>query len=226
MRHADMHDFVYCWAGEGIGSAIMLEGRLRRGATGGAGEIGFMPGAGRQPGAPGHPRPTPVGSTSWQVGTPSCAWLAAVAWWGRTAKAVVAAAAAAPASDGGLLDQLADPFTQPASLPWSASSTRHWWCWPAPCCCAGGESATGPVSRASWGELAMVSPMLVVSSLDGRPRLRGRPARRTGPGPQPRLLVRLVRRSAPSRVPHVPRSTPSRLTRRKPVRHHSRDLPS
>ena len=36
-------DFVYCWAGEGIGSAIMLDGRLRRGATGGAGEIGFMP---------------------------------------------------------------------------------------------------------------------------------------------------------------------------------------
>jgi predicted NBD/HSP70 family sugar kinase len=34
------------WADEGLGGALVLGGRLHRGATGGAGEIGFMQGAG------------------------------------------------------------------------------------------------------------------------------------------------------------------------------------
>ncbi|TYB70942.1 ROK family transcriptional regulator [Nonomuraea sp. PA05] len=41
-------DFVLLWADAGIGSAIVLDGRVRRGATGGAGEVGYMP----APGAP------------------------------------------------------------------------------------------------------------------------------------------------------------------------------
>ncbi|GGP09191.1 ROK family transcriptional regulator [Nonomuraea glycinis] len=41
-------DFVLLWADEGIGAAIVLGGRLHRGATGGAGEVGYMP----TPGAP------------------------------------------------------------------------------------------------------------------------------------------------------------------------------
>ncbi|GAA4531503.1 ROK family transcriptional regulator [Nonomuraea ferruginea] len=41
-------DFVLLWADAGIGSAIVLGGRLHRGATGGAGEVGYMP----APGAP------------------------------------------------------------------------------------------------------------------------------------------------------------------------------
>ncbi|MFI6922568.1 ROK family protein [Nonomuraea spiralis] len=41
-------DFVLLWADEGIGSAIVLGGRMHRGATGGAGEVGYMP----TPGAP------------------------------------------------------------------------------------------------------------------------------------------------------------------------------
>ncbi|MGC5012247.1 ROK family transcriptional regulator [Streptosporangium sp. DT93] len=41
-------DFVLLWAGEGLGSALVLGGRLHRGATGGAGEVGYMP----TPGAP------------------------------------------------------------------------------------------------------------------------------------------------------------------------------
>jgi predicted NBD/HSP70 family sugar kinase len=39
-------DFVLVWADVGIGVAIMLNGRLHRGSTGAAGEIGFMPVAG------------------------------------------------------------------------------------------------------------------------------------------------------------------------------------
>ncbi|MFG3438760.1 ROK family protein [Nonomuraea sp. NPDC047897] len=44
----DHPDFVLLWADEGIGSAIVLGGRMHRGATGGAGEVGYMP----TPGAP------------------------------------------------------------------------------------------------------------------------------------------------------------------------------
>ncbi|MET7466770.1 ROK family transcriptional regulator [Nonomuraea sp. NPDC005501] len=41
-------DFVLLWADEGIGAAVVLGGRMHRGATGGAGEVGYMP----APGAP------------------------------------------------------------------------------------------------------------------------------------------------------------------------------
>ncbi|MFE2725852.1 ROK family transcriptional regulator [Kitasatospora sp. NPDC059327] len=36
-------DFVLLWAGEGTGAAIVIAGRLHRGFTGGAGEVGYMP---------------------------------------------------------------------------------------------------------------------------------------------------------------------------------------
>lgn len=41
------------WLGHGIGAAVVLDGALRRGASGGAGEVGFlpMPGAGGLPSA-------------------------------------------------------------------------------------------------------------------------------------------------------------------------------
>ncbi|MFJ1704140.1 ROK family transcriptional regulator [Kitasatospora sp. NPDC088346] len=41
-------DFVLLWAEEGVGAAIVIAGRLHRGFTGGAGEVGYMP----VPGAP------------------------------------------------------------------------------------------------------------------------------------------------------------------------------
>ncbi|MEV6327511.1 ROK family transcriptional regulator [Streptomyces sp. NPDC051909] len=39
----DRDDFVLLWLGQGVGAAVVLDGRLRRGASGGAGEIGFLP---------------------------------------------------------------------------------------------------------------------------------------------------------------------------------------
>ncbi|MEU1216083.1 ROK family transcriptional regulator [Streptomyces sp. NPDC005791] len=39
----DRDTFVLLWLGHGIGAAVMLDGKLRRGASGGAGEIGFLP---------------------------------------------------------------------------------------------------------------------------------------------------------------------------------------
>ncbi|MFF3403262.1 ROK family transcriptional regulator [Streptomyces sp. NPDC002659] len=39
----DRDTFVFLWLGHGVGAALFLDGRLRRGASGGAGEIGFLP---------------------------------------------------------------------------------------------------------------------------------------------------------------------------------------
>ncbi|MCK2219818.1 ROK family protein [Actinomadura sp. ATCC 31491] len=46
-------DFAVIWAGVGQGLGVMLNGRLHRGITGGAGEIGWLP-------VPGEPLPTDV----------------------------------------------------------------------------------------------------------------------------------------------------------------------
>ncbi|WP_051696255.1 ROK family transcriptional regulator [Streptomyces sp. NRRL S-244] len=49
----DLDSFVLLWLGAGVGAAVVLDGHLRRGASGGAGEIGFLPvpGTGRLPSA-------------------------------------------------------------------------------------------------------------------------------------------------------------------------------
>jgi len=39
----DRDTFVLLWLGHGVGASVMLDGRLRRGASGGTGEIGFLP---------------------------------------------------------------------------------------------------------------------------------------------------------------------------------------
>jgi predicted NBD/HSP70 family sugar kinase len=50
----DRETFVLLWLGHGVGAAVVLDGALRRGASGGAGEIGFLP----VPGTPGLPSST------------------------------------------------------------------------------------------------------------------------------------------------------------------------
>jgi predicted NBD/HSP70 family sugar kinase len=42
-RAVGVDDFVLLWADEGVGAAIVIDGRLHGGATGGAGEVGFIP---------------------------------------------------------------------------------------------------------------------------------------------------------------------------------------
>lgn len=51
----DRDTFVLLWLGGGTGAAVVLDGALRRGASGGAGEIGFLPvpGTGGMPSATG-----------------------------------------------------------------------------------------------------------------------------------------------------------------------------
>ncbi|MEU4875930.1 ROK family transcriptional regulator [Streptomyces sp. NPDC021608] len=50
----DRDTFVLLWLGHGIGAAVVLDGDLRRGASGGTGEIGFLP----VPGTDGLPSAT------------------------------------------------------------------------------------------------------------------------------------------------------------------------
>lgn len=40
---SDRDSFAFLWLGHGVGAGIFLDGRLRRGVSGGAGEIGFLP---------------------------------------------------------------------------------------------------------------------------------------------------------------------------------------
>lgn len=49
----DVDDLVLLWVGRGVGLAVVLGGRLHRGATGAAGEIGYLP-------LPGVPSPASV----------------------------------------------------------------------------------------------------------------------------------------------------------------------
>jgi len=42
-RARGVDDFVLLWADEGLGAAIVIDGSLHSGATGGAGEVGFLP---------------------------------------------------------------------------------------------------------------------------------------------------------------------------------------
>ncbi|MYT18012.1 Sugar kinase of the NBD/HSP70 family, may contain an N-terminal HTH domain [Streptomyces sp. SceaMP-e96] len=51
----DRDTFVLLWLGQGTGAAVVLDGTLRRGASGGTGEIGFLPvpGTGALPSASG-----------------------------------------------------------------------------------------------------------------------------------------------------------------------------
>lgn len=50
----DGDDFGLIYVGDGIGGALVLNGQVRRGATGSAGEIGFLPWNGAGGGAPAH----------------------------------------------------------------------------------------------------------------------------------------------------------------------------
>ncbi|MFD7295845.1 ROK family transcriptional regulator [Streptomyces sp. NPDC059897] len=50
----DRDTFVLLWLGLGIGAAVVLDGKLRRGASGGTGEVGFLP----VPGTAGLPSAT------------------------------------------------------------------------------------------------------------------------------------------------------------------------
>jgi predicted NBD/HSP70 family sugar kinase len=100
-------DFVLVWAGRGVGLAVMLGGRLHRGGTGAAGEIGFLP-------VPGADVPREVtrrgvkGAFQQLAGADTVRTLAREhGFRGASAGDVVRAAIAAGTKGGPLLDELA-----------------------------------------------------------------------------------------------------------------------
>jgi predicted NBD/HSP70 family sugar kinase len=98
---AGADDFVLMWVGGGVGLATMLGGRLHRGVTGAAGEIGWLP-------VPGAPVTADVrdgrlgGGLQWLAGAEAVSAIAAECGFaGASAGESVRAAVAAHAAAGG-----------------------------------------------------------------------------------------------------------------------------
>ena len=107
----DRDTFVLLWLGHGTGAAVVLDGALRRGASGGTGEIGFLP----VPGTTGLPSATDcAGGFHSLAGSAAIARLAAEHGFpaedahASAAARLVGEAVARPGGAGAFLDALAD----------------------------------------------------------------------------------------------------------------------
>ncbi|MEV4376387.1 ROK family transcriptional regulator [Streptosporangium sp. NPDC049644] len=165
-------DFVLVWAGVGQGLGVMLGGRLHRGFTGGAGEIGWLP-------VPGEPLPTDVsepqsGSFQRLVGGDAVAGLASAYGIGSVTEATpvgerVRTAVAAGAE--AFLDELAGRLAvgvaavavvlDPGLIVLSGDVGR-----------AGGDALAARVQDAV-ARVCPSQPRVVVSRVRGNPVLRG-----------------------------------------------------
>ncbi|MBG0828835.1 ROK family transcriptional regulator [Planomonospora sp. ID67723] len=161
-------DFVLVWAGIGQGLGVMLDGRLHRGFTGGAGEIGWLP-------VPGEPLPTDVsepqsGSFQRLVGGDAVTGLAgAHGVGGRSAGECVRTAVATGAED--FLDELAGRLAvgvaavavvlDPGLIVLSGDVGR-----------AGGVVLATRVEEAV-ARVCPSQPRIVVTGVEGNPVLRG-----------------------------------------------------
>ena len=164
-------DFVLLWTAEGVGAAIVIAGRLHRGFTGGAGEVGYMP----LPGAPliRDVRRENSGGFQELAGAPAVLALARKhGISARTAKAAVTAAVAAPGPSGdAVLAELAHRLAtglaaivavvDPELVVLSGDVPR-----------AGGERLRTLVQEELTG-LAVPRPRLRVSALQGSPVVHG-----------------------------------------------------
>ncbi|MEV7602364.1 ROK family transcriptional regulator [Kitasatospora sp. NPDC089797] len=103
---AGFEDVVLLWAGAGVGAAVVIAGRLHRGFTGGAGEVGYMP-------VPGSPvqwdaRRRKFGGFQDQVGAPAVRTLAREHGLGApTAEESIAKALETPGAGDAFLTELA-----------------------------------------------------------------------------------------------------------------------
>ncbi|MBX6766215.1 MAG: ROK family transcriptional regulator, partial [Actinomadura rubrobrunea] len=182
----DTDDFALVWLGRGIGLSVMLGGRLHRGRSGGAGELGYLP----VPGAP-----LPMGSarrdnaegvttsTSWGIpalagGYGSLVSADAVLALARshglaepTAVDCVRVAAADEERGGAFLDELAERISygvtsvnivlDPGLVVLSGQLGR-----------AGGRPLAARIERAV-GRYSPTQPTVTVTEVDGDPVLRG-----------------------------------------------------
>ncbi|WP_433326332.1 ROK family transcriptional regulator [Spirillospora sp. CA-294931] len=170
-------DFALMWLDRGLGLSIMLGGRLHRGRSGGAGEIGYLP----VPGAP-----LPLGttdSTTWGIPALAGGYGALVGADavrdlahrhgvpGTTAVDCVRAAAADLDLGGTFLDELAGRISygvasvtivlDPGLVVLSGELGR-----------AGGEPLAARIGEAA-GRISPTRPAVAVSEVEGNPVLRG-----------------------------------------------------
>ncbi|MEV4438684.1 ROK family transcriptional regulator [Streptomyces sp. NPDC049577] len=171
----DTDDYVLFWADEGVGAAIVLGGRPLRGATSGAGEIGYMP----LPGAPlarggqaDAARPDAGGGFQMLVGSPAVVELARRHGIdAATATGALAAAAATPGAGDAVLGELAARMAtglaavvavvDPGLVVLSGEVCR-----------AGGERLRELVEAELTG-LALPRPLLRLGTVEGSPILLG-----------------------------------------------------
>ncbi|MEU7169002.1 ROK family transcriptional regulator [Streptomyces morookaense] len=171
----DCADFVHFWADEGVGAAIVLGGRLLRGARGGAGEIGYMP----MPGAPvvrggpaGAPGPLAEGGLDRLV--VSAAVIALARRHGiraATAPEALAAAAAAPGAGDAVLAELAHHIAT-ALLAVVAVVDPELIVLSGEVCLAGGDRLRALIEDEMSG-LDLPRPELRLSTVEGSPILLG-----------------------------------------------------
>jgi predicted NBD/HSP70 family sugar kinase len=164
-------DFVLLWAEEGVGAAIVIAGKLHRGHTGGAGEVGYMP----LPGAPMVRNVRRENSGGFQELAGAPAVLALAKEHGISARtapeAVAKAVAAADRGDDVVLTALARRLAtglaaivsvvDPELVLLSGDIPQ-----------AGGERLRALVQDELTG-LAVPRPRLVISSVDGSPVVVG-----------------------------------------------------
>lgn len=166
-RAADVADFVLLWVGRGLGLAVMLGGRLHRGASGGAGEVGYLP-------VPGAALPTLVTEprgTAFQSLVGAEAVLALAATHGLEQPSAGAAVVAAVAADHPMLDVLGERLAvglaaicvvlDPSLVVLSGDVGR-----------AGGAALANRIQHAV-PRIAPVHPTVVVSGVTGNAVLAG-----------------------------------------------------
>ncbi|MEU9789294.1 ROK family transcriptional regulator [Streptomyces sparsogenes] len=170
----DFDDFALVWADEGVGAAIVLGGTLLRGATGGAGEIGYMP----LPGAPlargddSAARPDAGGGFQKLVGSPAVVELAREhGIEAPTAPEALATALRTPGAGDAVLTELARRLAtglasvvavvDPELVVLSGQVAQ-----------AGGERLRELVEAEMTG-LALPRPLLRISAIEGDPILIG-----------------------------------------------------
>jgi len=169
-RAVGVDDFVLLWADEGLGAALVIDGRLHGGATGGAGEVGFLP-------LPGTPLVRHVGRSNaggfqeLAGGRQVLALARSLGLKAGTPQAAVHRALTTPGPGDRLVQQLGERLAlglaalvavlDPALVVLAGGVS-----------CAGGERLVGVV-RSELADLAVARPAVELSSVPEEPVLTG-----------------------------------------------------
>ncbi|MFD3999162.1 ROK family transcriptional regulator [Streptomyces rubiginosohelvolus] len=172
-------DFVLLWNEEGLGAALVINGRLHRGFTGGAGEVGFLP----VPGTPLVRQVVKANSGGFQelAGAQAVPRLAQALGidtpqqpYAKVAAELLARAAAAYEEDEALTELLRQYAQRLATGLASVTAVLD----PGLIVLSGGAVAAGgeilrSLIQSELAELAASRPRLVVGEIDRTPVLRG-----------------------------------------------------